>query len=182
MAGLGRRTHYRKHLTDQVLFHLPEPEKADHVAKVVSTRGTNQFDVKLAGGRDVLAILPTKFCKLVWVKRGEFVVVSGVEDSVEEGGDHETAEGTGNAIRHMIKHILYKDQIQHLKSKGLWPEDDADFTTTSSRAEETRPDEVGDGIVYADDEDDDLLFVNTNRIANMQLHDSDSSDGDGDDS
>jgi hypothetical protein len=37
MAALGRRTHYRKHLTDQVLFDLPVPnEETDHGCKIGS--------------------------------------------------------------------------------------------------------------------------------------------------
>ena len=66
MAGLGRRTHYRKHLTDSVLFDKPEPQENERIAKVVATRGSNQFDVLVASSKNsVLAILPTKFNKLV---------------------------------------------------------------------------------------------------------------------
>ena len=82
MAGLGRRTHYRKHLTDSVLYDLPEPKEDERIAKVVATRGGNQFDIILAstegGGNNPsgLAILPTKFHKLVWVKRNDYVIGS----------------------------------------------------------------------------------------------------------
>ena len=56
----------------------------------------------------------------------------------------------------MITHILYKDQIKHLLSKGLWPTDHPEFVivndgtnvagdnyTTDAQVEETT-----DGIVY----------------------------------
>jgi probable RNA-binding protein EIF1AD len=173
MAGLGRRTHYRKHLTDAVLNDLPEPGKDELIAKVVNTRGGNQFDLLIANdATPKLAILPTKFHKLVWVKRKDYVLVqTGTEDDQNDelGG-----------VRYMISHILYKDQVKHLKMKGLWPEDDPEFAIGDGAQEEEVDDqqEGADGIVFQDyDEDfDDDLFVNTNRVAKIEI-DQDSSDG-----
>lgn len=154
MAGLGRRTHYRKHLTDAVLFDLPEPNADnERIAKVVATRGSNQFDVRLATNSDntageteqetVLAILPTKFRKLVWVKRNDYVIVQYargiVSGSVSVSGSgsqeeqaQEQTQDNGGGIRFMITHILYKDQIQHLTTKGLWPTHDPEFETAAT--------------------------------------------------
>ena len=100
MAGLGRRTHYRKHLTDKVLHDFPIPSHDECIAKVVATRGGNQFDIVVASSSSLssdknkngtedatttttttttrtpqLALLPTKFRKLVWLKRNDFVIV-----------------------------------------------------------------------------------------------------------
>jgi hypothetical protein len=101
----------------------------------------------------------------------------------------------------MITHILYQDQIKHLLSKGLWPAHDPDFDVDDRKVHGTEPITArADGIVYddeynesypdknndlgddvaADDDDDALLFVNTNRIANLTIQDS-SSDEDNDD-
>ncbi|KAG7339159.1 translation initiation factor 1A / IF-1 [Nitzschia inconspicua] len=327
MAGLGRRTHYRKHLTDSVLWDTPEPRPDECIAKIVNTRGGNQFDVLLPisqynnnnNNNNVtqrpapqLALLPTKFHKLVWVKRNDFVIVQiGMEsteerkDTVKEG-DRDNAgiitdknindslvdiqqeqhqiqgkeassatstapierdtnctplslspppetisagtNGTnvdnsnsdpslGNGVRYMISHILYKDQIKHLKSKGLWPEDDPEFsdltttaTATTISTATTKTNGLDDGIVYntnhyyndnddnniddngnreeqeseidydndyyyGDDDNDDhnnetddynskddmLLFVNTNRLARVEIQDS-STDSEDEDS
>ncbi|VEU45324.1 unnamed protein product [Pseudo-nitzschia multistriata] len=223
MAGLGRRTHYRKHLTDSVLYDLPEPKDNERIAKVVATRGGNQFDIVLASppGSDVgsaragLAILPTRFHKLVWVKRNDYVIVqTGIEaddgeppENTGHGGEttapasgetSETANPSETGIRFIIAHILYKDQVKHLVAKGFWPENDPEFPGGGGEAPTdpcgggTGPDGSGgdpcDGIVYADqyyDSDgDDDLFVNTNRIARLEIRDSDSeedsSDEDGD--
>ena len=224
MAGLGRRTHYRKHLTDSVLYDLPEPKEDERIAKVVATRGGNQFDIILAGdssskientNRSGLAILPTKFHKLVWVKRNDFVIVqTGIdkkgdgqnedEGDGEEKGQKEDQEGsiveTSNSeepietgIRFIITHILYKDQVKHLISKGLWPSHDPEFLENGNAVEDpstdpktksdddgivysTEADNYDDGIVYNeyDMENDDDLFVNTNRIARLEIQDSDS--------
>uniref|UniRef100_A0A7S3DUU6 S1-like domain-containing protein n=1 Tax=Entomoneis paludosa TaxID=265537 RepID=A0A7S3DUU6_9STRA len=224
MAGLGRRTHYRKHVTDAVLNDLPEPAADESIAVVVATRGSNQFDVRLPHEAESrLAILPTKFRKLVWLKRNDYVIVQtsdtaendeniqGDDDPpsdkkpsgddaaessstppVKQGGD-EPSEETGS-IRCMVTHILYSDQIKHLKSKGLWAIDDPGFANAAGEAadtpEQTQSDdqaltnENNDGIVYdsaygldSENEDDDL-FVNTNRISRITIQDDSSSDED----
>eukprot|EP00934_Nitzschia_sp_Nitz4_P005109 Nitzschia sp. Nitz4//scaffold19_size178191//175277//175917//NITZ4_002018-RA/size178191-augustus-gene-0.90-mRNA-1//1//CDS//3329540804//5099//frame0 len=168
MSGLGRRSHYRKHLTDTVLHGLPEPGPEEQIARVVATRGGNQFDICVPNDdTQYLALLPTKFHKLVWVKRGDYVIVH-VGDANEEGEDETTEAASG--IRHMITHILYKDQVKHLQNKGLWPEDDPSFA--SGTMEDNPVEEADDGIVYNDDDNDDDLFVNTNRVARMEIQDS----------
>jgi probable RNA-binding protein EIF1AD len=187
MAGLGRRTHYRKHLTDSVLHDLPEPAADERIAKVMSTRGSNQFDILVAGAESrtpKLAILPTKFHKLVWVKRNDYVIVRTAADAEEEPTAASAAEG---GVRFMISYILYKDQVKHLQSKGLWP-DDPDFELGAGAIidDQGEPEEEDDGIVYNtgyddDEENDDDLFVNTNRVGKLEIQDSsdeESSDGD----
>jgi len=182
MAGLGRRSHYRKHLTDEVLFGEPEPDGiGQRVARVVGTRGGNMFDVIVAqpsSGKDMandseaangdasqtkteegatsmtgeigsdkqpqssetieappiqniqrapqLAFLPTKFRKLVWIKRNDFVIVECGDDEDEENEQQKSDQkdsSSGGGFRYVISHILYKDQVKHIKSKGLWPVD-----------------------------------------------------------
>lgn len=226
MAGLGRRTHYRKHLTDSIIYDMPEPNANERIAKVVATRGGNQFDIQLprqgsstteSSKKDPeeshLAILPTKFNKLVWVKRNDFVIVETADDAealaeaaAEEKGANgpptmstdkkETApvvslaEDTGG-IRYIISHILYKDQVKHLQSKGLWPTNDAEFSTGTARGavdddgedsnnnDTCAVEEHEDGIVYDTGYgDDDAFLVNTNRIAALTVDDSSDSDSD----
>jgi probable RNA-binding protein EIF1AD len=200
MAGLGRRTHYRKHLTDAVLYETPEPQADERIAKVVASRGSNQFDILIATDDNKLeesvldsrtpqlAILPTKFRKLVWVKRNDYLIVQTGADDLKE-------EETGS-IRYVISHILYKDQIQHLVSRNLWPVHDAQFALENMKGVNDGDDEEevadDDGIVYdnhyGDDEydedasdNDDDLFVNTNRVAKLTIQDSSDSDDDDDD-
>ena len=223
MAGLGRRTHYRKHLTDSVLYDLPEPKEYERIAKVVGTRGGNQFEIILAGttlsktedrNRSGLALLPTKFHKLVWVKRNDYVIVqTGMDkepgndqneddNNTKKGGHNEDQEEkileastsndpTETGIRFIISHILYKDQVKHLVSKGFWPKNDPEFSESGNNDTETTADvnnnkkSDDDGIVYTagdddgivydeyDMENDDDLFVNTNRIARLEIQDSD---------
>jgi probable RNA-binding protein EIF1AD len=198
MSGLGRRTPYRKHLTDSVLHDFPEPaaERNEWIAKVIATRGSNQFDVGLPQGAPVLALLPTKFRKLIWLKRNDFVIVQSVDDAEESG------EEAKSGIRYMIAHILYKPQIQHLMDRQLWPTDDPAFAVAGMAFKDAsiHEGEGDDGIVYAtrntthrlddnddlqdndeeeeyeDSDNDDDLFVNTNRIRQIVLKDSSSDD------
>ena len=175
-----RRTHYRKHLTDAVLHDLPEPQEDEKIARVVAARGGNQFDICVANDDNVhLAILPTKFHKLVWVKRGDYVLVQVGHEDEEGGGDGGKTKGDKSddgGIRHMISHILYKDQVKHLQSKEMWPDDDPEFAKGpgAQDGDENEHEENEDGIVYQeyDDEADGDLFVNTNRIAKLEIQDS----------
>lgn len=183
MSGLGRRSHYRKHLTNSILNDFPEPTPPnERIAKVVGTRGSNQFEVVLSpeqqeentGGNiengnwdrtPQLALLPSKFRKLVWVKRNDYVIcscavededkdecvevdgnerdsdddddgdgVSGKELTVSESEPQRTValktipktshpSSVPGGIRYMITHILYKDQVKHLKDVRKWPTD-----------------------------------------------------------
>ncbi|KAL7521318.1 hypothetical protein ACHAWX_005992 [Stephanocyclus meneghinianus] len=251
MAGLGRRSHYRKHLTDAVLHDFPEPEESlgQRIARVVGTRGGNMFDVVVAPpatpiltttpiesdkteiSRSVnnnetpylnsaqrtpqLAFLPTKFRKLVWIKRNDFVIVEcGEEEDQEEQRPRssvkdQTASSSGGGFRYVITHILYKDQVKHIKSKGLWPLDpffsDSDAASSSEpqqrvdledenqnddedygdycpdkSEEQYRADTRNDGGIVYDDPLGDEFMVNTNRIAAMRVDDSSSDESDED--
>jgi probable RNA-binding protein EIF1AD len=173
-------------LTDSVLNDLPEPSEHEQIARVVATRGGNHFDVCLPhDDTEYLAILPTKFHKLVWVKRGDYVLVevgdSVIHDTTADDPRTKNKSDDESGIRHMISHILYKDQVKHLKSKGLWPEDDPEFEKGSGAREGDDNEilEENDGIVYQeyDDDVDDDLFVNTNRIARLEIQESSDEDG-----
>ena len=241
MSGLGRRSHYRKHLTDSVLHDFPEPniENGERIAKVVGTRGSNQFEIIVAqtsassiessikdddkeeipdlikvnkseiqiGSKEdqsQLAILPTKFRKLVWLKRNDFVIVSSGDSNQEESGKDALSGG----IRYMIKHILYKDQVKHLKEKGFWPTDpfflgteNIDKTKQAELHANSDPNNLGkestkninggnyikdneesskdnDGIIFQDNSYEDDYFVNTNHIAKLAIYESDTESDD----
>lgn len=128
MSGAGRKSAYRKSVTEEVLNSFPEPDVAagERVAQVVQSRGGNILQVLVADEEDdgpdssSLAILPTKFRKLIWVKRGDFLIVSGTSH------DFLTAAGEKGKVKFMVEHILYKEQVKHLKEVGLWPADFAD--------------------------------------------------------
>ena len=115
---MKRRTPYRKQVTDSVLYAFPEPGPSQHVAVVIKSHGSNLLEVETPAGSAAgrgLAMLPSKFRKLVWVKRGDFVIVD------EAAGSFVAADGAAGAVRYMVEHILYGDQVRHLRSIGKWP-------------------------------------------------------------
>jgi len=66
MAGSGRRTAYRKHITDETLNALPEPDfkAGERVARVIQSRGGNILEVSgpfvLAYFNDITRTTTTK--------------------------------------------------------------------------------------------------------------------------
>ena len=135
MSGSGRKSNYRKSITEDVLNGFPVPEEGECIAKVLCSRGGNLLETQCPDGEITLAMLPTKFRKLIWVKRGtaphtplplftlsappsvpagDFVIVSGAT------GEIATSAGERGKVRLLVQHILYRDQVRHLKNKGLW--------------------------------------------------------------
>lgn len=246
MSGSGRKSHYRKHLQNSVLNEFPEPKGDERIAKVVSSsRGGNFFDVVVPPSTSIdnnkcnddeieeeeeeeeikmtpkLALLPTKFRRLVWIKRGDYVIVDcGTDPDVdgaspakptddnnddakeqkEVGNKKSSDENIDNSklannasssssktkgVRYIIQHVLYKEQIKHLKQKGLWPNA---FSTSSEKqddeTEELKPSNHED-THYLDnteeylndylDESDLLMNANTNRMAHLTVDDDESS-------
>jgi probable RNA-binding protein EIF1AD len=49
------------------------------------------------------------------VKRGDYLIVSG---DAEDAG---SSAGSAGVVQFRVEHILYKDQVRNIKSKGLWP-------------------------------------------------------------
>ena len=156
MSGVGRKTQYRKHLTDALLNDFPVPDfiGGERIARIYSCRGGNQFEILVADPPQTqptlsstennsfahdeneclrgermhqLAMLPKKYHKLVWIKRKDFVIVRGCL----EGAGVSKVENS-NGIRYIITQVLYKDQVKHLKQEGFWPLTDVLFTELSS--------------------------------------------------
>ena len=116
MSGSKRRTGYRKTLQDDVLFGLPTPTPAQSLAFVQRASGANLFEVRTEAGAEGVALLPTKFRKLVWLKRGDFVILSP-----PASGATATASGGVGAVTHVVEAILYADALKHLRGLGRLP-------------------------------------------------------------
>lgn len=67
-----------------------------------------------------LALLPTRFRKLLWIKRGDAVLVSsGAAEG--ERGTTTTATGEEGRVRFLVEAVLSQDSTKNLKSSGQWP-------------------------------------------------------------
>ena len=101
----------------------------------------------MPSGEKQLALLPTKFNKLIWMKRGDYVIVT------ESEGQFTTASGKQNGVSSLIEHILMKDQIHHIKKEGLWPKEwEESESVAVEKVEEEE--EQDDGEKEESDEDD----------------------------
>ena len=109
MSGAKRRTKYRKHVTQEFADSEREPVDNEAYAQVVQSHGSNIFEVLLGNGENTLARLPTKFQKLIWMKRGDFVIVSSASE------EYSTATGATGRVTHSIEHILNGEQLKKLK-------------------------------------------------------------------
>ena len=109
MSGAKRRTKYRKHVTQEFAGSEREPVDNEAYAQVVQSHGSNIFEVLLDSGGKTLARLPKKFQKLIWMKRGDFVIVSSASE------EYSTATGAIGRVTHSIEHILNGEQLKKLK-------------------------------------------------------------------
>ena len=118
MSGARRKTKYRKNVTSEYLNELPLPdgEKGEEVVVMVRSHGSNILEIRTASGEISLCRLPTKFRRLIWVKKGDFMIVSG---STEE---YETAAGSKGRVNFQVERILSADQVKHIAKQGLWPD------------------------------------------------------------
>eukprot|EP00743_Colponemidia_sp_Colp-15_P007390 GILK01007983.1.p1 GENE.GILK01007983.1~~GILK01007983.1.p1 ORF type:complete len:146 (-),score=30.42 GILK01007983.1:126-563(-) len=97
----------RKHVTRQALTSFPEPQDGELIVKVAALRGGNIVDIETQDGIAALARMPSKFNKLIWIKRGDFLIVS--------------MEASATGPSYEVVHILQKPQVKHLQKNGLWP-------------------------------------------------------------
>jgi len=141
----------RKHVTREVEQDLTLPQPGQTIVKVVAGRGNNLHEVVNEKKETFLVSMPTKFRKNVWIKRGDFVLVTPIEE--------------GDKVKAEIISILYKDQIKYIKNEKLWPEG---FEKQEDPVEkgigklDINKGEEGDNS-DSDPEDDSDLFQNTNR-------------------
>jgi len=147
----------RKHVTREVTEEFRLPVENESVVRVLAGRGNNLHEVKNQHGDTFLVSMPTKFRRNVWIKRGDFVVVSKVEE--------------GDKVKGEITIVLYKDQIKYLKAEGVWPKE-FDEPAPATQLEKLKLTEEGSGDKESegsqeedseDEDSDDDLFKNTNR-------------------
>ena len=67
---------------------------------------------------DHLALLPNKYRNVIWIKKKDFVIVSG---GVRKEEGEQSAMEAGGKVQFIVKAILNKKQIKHIKKSGKWP-------------------------------------------------------------
>ena len=142
MAGVKRRTKYRKNVAQELEEHI-ELEEGDLIAYVLGSRGGNLFDVESQDGVVALCRLPTRFRKMVWIKRGSYIVVNQAAEDVEITGKGDSGKAK---VLFAAKHILMEHQIKELKRAEQWPDKfltaDEREQLSASKEEELVPSEA----------------------------------------
>jgi len=164
MSGAGRKSKFRKSVTDEFLTALPEPGEGEYVCKIAGSRGANMFEVALCDDdtSGSLALLPNKFKNVIWVKTKDFVIVQGNgAEKAEAGGAASDAK-----VQYFIKHILTKEHVKHIQKIGLWPE--GLTTTISAESASAKKGDYGDAMPdtsrvsqqeYEEEEEEDEVFM-----------------------
>lgn len=120
----------RKHITKEIVNEfppLPNPPQI-FVARILSGRGNNlhlveaaldecdrsEFDHRTEKEKSnslpqFLVSMPVKFRKSFWVKRGDFILCSPIEE--------------GDKVKAEIVRVLYKDDVRYIRDQGQWPKD-----------------------------------------------------------
>jgi len=137
----------RKHVTREVVEEFRLPGEDEQVVKVVAGRGNNLHEVLNPEGDSFLVSMPTKFRKNVWIKRGDFVLISSISE--------------GDKVKGEITTILYKEQIKYIQSQGAWPSQ-FEAAPPTNQLDNLNLEDNQDSTESDSDNDDDL-FKNTNR-------------------
>lgn len=103
-------SHARKHVTNKILTETPVPLATERIVRVVEARGSNQYQVEFPNGQKVLCLRPSKFRNIVFIKRGDFLIIQPEPDDPLDR----------SKIRSIINHVLFPDHIRDLKAQGHW--------------------------------------------------------------
>jgi len=161
----------RKHVTSQALDDYPIPQEGEKIVKVISIRGSNILEIEYPDGEKVLALMPARFNKVIWVKRGNFVIAEPFREQFK------TKEAQASKLKARIVHILLPDQVKHLQKSGLWPTEFLNGAESEpighDNASNEDEDEDGDEDEGSEEELDEYLI---NRNRRQVVEDSDSED------
>ncbi|KAL4706429.1 hypothetical protein ACJJTC_010912 [Scirpophaga incertulas] len=100
----------RKHVMNESArddYELPKENQS--VVKILKSKGNNLHEVTTPNGEIYLVSMPTKFRKIIWVKRGDFVLVEPILE--------------GDKVRAEIVKIMNKDSIKFYKENNIWPKE-----------------------------------------------------------
>ncbi|XP_024527262.1 probable RNA-binding protein EIF1AD [Selaginella moellendorffii] len=136
------------------------------IMRVVALRGSNLVEVEDEKLERTLCLLPAKFSKSLWIKRGNYVLV--------EEADRQKLLDANAKVTGIISQVLYRDHVKELQKTGCWPKG---FQLTEpkgcSQPASTNKDlQVEPASGNSSDEEDDLpaLEQNTNRSRGGTLY------------
>ena len=149
MSGAGRKSGYRKGVTDSYINEYPLPIDGKLIMQICNPRGSNQFEVIDEYNNKDLALLPARFRKVIWIKRNDYVIVQAPSDNITTNNDNNDNTNNDNTstmkVNYLIESILGKDQIKYIKDQNMWPEG---FSITSNINDTISMTTGGSGSVF----------------------------------
>ncbi|XP_032663555.1 probable RNA-binding protein EIF1AD [Odontomachus brunneus] len=118
---------------------LSVPTDSQCIVRILKPRGSRLYEVVSPIGEQYLVSMPNRYRKMIWVKRGDYVLTDPIEE--------------GDKVKGEIIKRLTEDNIKAYRTQNCWP---AEFDKDSKKNDHLTEDDTGD------DNDRDL-FVNTNR-------------------
>merc|ERR1712166_1249105 len=123
-----RMSHARKHVLQEARESRPEPTDDQSIVQVVAAQGGYLFQVQTSDGKKFLGRMPSRFRDLLWIKNGFFLIADTPPELLD--ANSEMPEADTERLQGEILHVLYDDQIRHLKKLDLWP----DFGASGERS------------------------------------------------
>jgi len=115
-----------------------------------------------------LCLIPNKFRKTVWIKRGNFVIV------------RETQSTTNNRkLRTLVENVLFPEHIKELKKQNVWPvvfsESSSDLDARDNVALGSESSSIMNEEEEVEDNDEkiDEFLVNPNHLGVFEESDDD---------
>lgn len=97
----------RKHVVREITESFVLPENDEFIALILAGKGNNLHEVKNSDGEKFLVSMPTKFRKNVWIKRGDFVICSPIDE--------------GEKVKAEIVRVLIPENIKFIRENNFWP-------------------------------------------------------------
>lgn len=98
----------RKHVFLEVLKDdISPPRENQQIVRVLRSRGNNLHEVQSPDNSVFLVSMPTKYRKLIWVRRGDYVMVEAIPE--------------GDKVKAEIVRILNQKDIKYFKQENIWP-------------------------------------------------------------
>lgn len=117
---------------------FPEPKENEQIAKVIGLKGANMCEIEYANKSTSICVIPTKFRKLIWIKKGEInlqphlFLISKIYSQKGQFLIVRVPQTTDLRAQSMVEAVLSKDQIVHLKENNLWPAEFEDLSSLES--------------------------------------------------
>eukprot|EP00741_Cyanophora_paradoxa_P016334 tig00020911_g15770.t1 len=141
---MSRKNVGSRQATNAILAESPVPTETQRIARIISARGSNLYEVEhLAPGAaadapmaKAMCRMPSKFKNRVWIKIGDYIIIEPDESGTKSDGVS----------------VLYPDHIKHLQSLNLWP---ASFPPTKLPRRSPPPEPSPSAMRALTDEDED---------------------------